>query len=1196
VRVRLKLDRLHDLIARSNLTQNHWAMKLGLSRGHWSDIVNGRHPHPSARTRDRLLEAFGSPFDELFEVDSDPTPGSPSDFRAALADRYVLEYEVGHGGMGTVYVARDVKLARTVAVKVISPEAVSGIGIKQFLKEIRYTARLQHHNILPLHDAGEAAGYPFYVTPFLRDGSLRDRLRRDQRLSVPETLAIAQHVAAALHHAHEHHVLHCDVKPENVLLSKDHAYVADFGISRAVHSEALEWGRRQEIDASAGTPAYVSPEQASGDRDLDPRSDIYSFACMVFEMLAGYPPFSGTSTMQVVAQRFTTEVPHLHDHTKHVPYALAEAVGRGMALPRQARPMTVIEFVLSLHDAATRESSARRRAVSFAAARTLLRASRILGLGQSRSPNKVTNMLDSIRQDIGYAWRTLRRATGFSTLVVLTLAFGIAANTLVFSMLNPYFLRALPYGDADRLVQLGHVDPESGFDMARFSPAMYQDYMSRTQSLADAGMHRYSAGNLTGDGDPERVSYSIVTDNMFSVLQAPAVLGRGFTAGDGGPGGPNVTVIGYGLWQRRFAGDSAIVGRSLTLDGESHEIVGVMPPLFNFPFGTVRLWLPMRDEATRVARDRTINLIVGRLNPDWSPERARLELNAIHDNLASEYPTADGEFAAISVTPIREALNFAWDILTVMFVVLVAAVGFALVIACVNVASLCLARSSTRSGEIALRAALGAGRPRIVRQLMTENVLLAAGGGIVGIALAYIGARVVGPVIPEDLFRVGEIAVDGTVLLFTLGLTLLTPVFFGLTPALNASRTSLSETLKEAGRTSGGTRSMRARQALVVFEVAMAVVLISGMGLMVRSFLAVRNVDLGFNPANVLVVETTPPSSEYPDGDALEMYFGNVTERLSATAAVEHVANTAVLPLNHELWNTQYARPDDRPGRPEDWPIAFQFPVSAKYFEAMGIMIFRGRDFAPSDGPNAPQVVAVSQQLADELWPAGNAVGQTLMMGDARQPSTATVMAVVGDVKHDGITAPTTATVYRSIHQTQQRRRFIVMQTATATGNLAEPARRTMLDVDPNLPVSVSTFESIVQVSSLQWSIGSVALSVLGAASLLLASLGIYGVISFAVAQRRRDIGLRMALGATRSQVRNLFVSEGFKLGVAGLLVGIALSFGVGQAIASLLFGVSPFDPVTLVGALVLFLLVAVAASYLPAVRASRVDPLSVLR
>lgn len=363
VRVRLKQDQLNELIARSNLSQNHWAIRLGLSRGHWSGIVNGHHPYPSARTRERMLEIFSVPFEELFEVEPGPPAWSDQNFQAAIADRYLIDKEIGHGGMGTVFLARDVKHGRQVAVKVLAPEVVSGIGVEQFLREIRYTARLQHHHILPLFDSGEAAGSPFYVMPFVREGSLRQLLERRERLSVAETVGFTRGIGAALAHAHANHVLHCDVKPENVLLSADHAYVADFGISRAIHAEALEWGRRTELDSSAGTPAYVSPEQATGEPSLDARADVYSLGCMVFEMLAGRKPFTGRNAMEIVSRRFTKDPPNLRHHVPEVQPAVASVVMGAMELHTRRRFQSVEAFVDALADGAERLDSPVRKVI-----------------------------------------------------------------------------------------------------------------------------------------------------------------------------------------------------------------------------------------------------------------------------------------------------------------------------------------------------------------------------------------------------------------------------------------------------------------------------------------------------------------------------------------------------------------------------------------------------------------------------------------------------------------------------------------------------------------------------------------------------------------------------------------------------------------------------------------------------------------
>ena len=1202
MRVRLKLDRLRDLIARSNLSQNHWAMKLGLSRGHWSDIVNGKHPYPSGKTRERLLEVFRVSFDALFETE--PGGWSDQELHDAISDRYLIDRELGHGGMGTVYVARDVRLGRVVAVKVVSPEAVSGIGIKQFLKEIRYAARLEHPHILPLHDAGEAAGYPYYVMPFIRGGSLRDLLNRKQRLSVEDTVHLTTGVAAALGFAHENHVLHCDVKPANVLLSGDHVYVADFGISRAIHSEAFEWGRPTSIDTSAGTPAYVSPEQAGGERDLDSRSDVYSLACMTFEMLAGRAPFTGDSTLAVVARRFTTDVPDLKRLIPETPSRVAAAVRRGMSLDLERRQPSAAQFVESLARGAQHVLPLRER-ISIAASRASAVGARLGGRVPSgtRSSKSIPalvkgiQVLGSMKQDVIYALRTFARTPAYASVVVLTLAFGIAANALVFSLMSPYFLRPLPFGDAERLVQLGHVDSVIGWDRFRFSLPQLRDYREQSRAFEDMGGYYYGSRNLTGVDGPERALVGFVTANMFAVLQASPVIGRAFVAEEGAQTGPEVAVLDHGLWQRRYGGDPEILGNSVMIDGVSRTVVGVMPEDFVFPFGGIDLWLPIRPDSTSLERSHGGNvIIVGRLKQDWTLERAHEELNVIHSGLAELYPEADGRYAGVSVLPIRKALSFVWDILRITFALLMAAVGFALVLVCVNVASLTLARGTARTGEVAVRAALGAGRGRIVRQLVTESVILALAGGTIGVLVAHWGAGILGPLIPEDWYRVGEASVDGSVLLFTFLVTLATVVLFGLAPAVSASRTDIGAALREGGRAGFGLQSMKARRALVAFEIAAAVVLVSGMGLATRSFLAMQEIDLGFRPDPVLALSVSLPSSEYQGTEEVQAYYQRAQAEVEAVPGVRAVAEAYRLPLNHEVDMGGFSHPARVPASREDWSLGVFNAVSPGFFDAMEIPLVAGRDFEEADSEDAPPVVIVSQSLATEVWSQESPIGQSLLLSGDPDPFLATVVGVAGDVKFEGLTTAENPQLYRPSRQDPSRRRFIVAAASGPRNAIVNPVRQALLRVDGNLPVDIVTMNYIVQQNMLPWSISSLLLAVLGGASLLLASLGVYGVISYSVAQRRREIGVRMALGSSTREVRKLFVGDGLKLGVVGLSIGTVLALAMNYLLRAVLFGVGAFDVVTFGGVLLLFLIVAALASLLPAVRASRIDPVVVLR
>jgi putative ABC transport system permease protein len=1204
MRVRLKQQELRELIARSSISQNHWAIKLGLSRGHWSDIVNGKHPYPSAKTRGLMLEVFRVPFEELFETD---TGGwSDQDFKAAISNRYVVDREVGHGGMGTVYLARDARLGRTVAIKVVSPEAVSGIGIKQFLKEIRNTARLQHHNVLPLHDAGEAAGYPFYVMPYMRDGSLRDLLKQRERLSVDEALQIARGVASALTYAHGEQVLHCDIKPANVLLSGTHAFVADFGISRAIHAEAFEWGLPASLDTSAGTPAYVSPEQASGEHDLDGRSDVYSLSSMVFEMLAGRPPFVGANTMAVVAQRFDSKIPDLRELVPEIPIRIARSVARGMAVEQERRTASPDALIQELERGSVHHVSRTSERVSLFGAQIRARTLKLLGRApstsrpppdSSRLGNRVRLMFGSFKQDITYAIRTFSRAPAFSVAVVLTLAFGIGASSFVFSLMNPYLFRPLPYGNPDRLVQLGHISQEREWDGFRFSLLQMEDYSGQSTAFDDVAIYHYGTGNLTGVEGPQRASVAEVTANMFSLLEAPAALGRTFLPEEGREVGEPVVVMAHDLWQARYGSDPDILGTTVMLDGISRTVIGIMPATFVFPFGGVDIWEPITADPTQLGRENMGSLIVGRMRQGWSIERTRQELNRIHHELAVSYPEIDGRYDGISVKPLRSALNFAWDMLKMMFLFMMASVLFALVIACVNVASLHMARGTARKGEIAVRAALGAGRGRLVRQLLTESALLAVVGGVLGVLLARWGAGFVGALIPEDLYRIGTPSLDVNVLAFSVGITAVTILVFGLAPAFAATRTDLSVALKDGGRGGRGVSSQRARRALVVFETAMAVTLICGMGLMMRSFRAIEQVDLGFQVAHQTTFPITLPSSDYPDRGEIDAFYRRAVEEVRMVPVVNGVGTVAHVPQNHESSGINFAPLSAMPALPEDWPEATSNYASPGYFEAMGITLLGGRDFEAGDGPDAPHVVVVSQSLADAHWPVDGPVGQTLLVGGPAEPLSATVVGVVGDVIHEGNFADDSRPqLYQCSHQNQRRRQFLIVSSEGAPTAIVNPVRQALLRVDPNLPVGSLTMAAIVGQNKLPWSISSKLLGVLGTAGLLLASLGIYGVIAYSVAQRRREIGVRIALGASSNKIRYSFLSEGLKLSAVGALIGLALAILAGKGMSSLLFGVSAFDPPTIIGTFVVFALVAAAASLLPAVRASKVDVAEVLR
>jgi predicted permease len=807
--------------------------------------------------------------------------------------------------------------------------------------------------------------------------------------------------------------------------------------------------------------------------------------------------------------------------------------------------------------------------------------------------------VDELIQDLRYGLRTLRKAPGYTGLVVLTLALGVAATTVIFSIMNPYLFRPLPYANADRVVQVNQYDQVSGWEMARHSLAMAADWQERSRAFEDMGVYNYGSTNVTGPEGPEQIPIGRMTDNMLDILGVRPVLGRGFMAGEDGPSGERVVLLDHGLWERRYAGDPSVVGRTISLDGVAHTVIGVMPRDFNFPFNEIKLWIPVPQDASIMERREAYYILVGLLNDGWTADEARAELSGIQRELAAAYPDADGRFDGVSVKPLREALNFVWDVMRAAFAVLLGAVLFVLMIACVNVASLTLARGSSRTREVAVRAALGARKSRIVRQLLTESAFLAVAGGGVGVMLAFWTVALIGPVFPDGLYRVGEVTVDGTVLLFSLGVTALTPLVFGLWPALRASRQNLSAALKEGSKGSAGRGRTRGRRLLVVAQVAMAVVLIAGAGLMLRSLQAVQQIDLGYEADRILAVNVTVPESAYPEAADVRAYRDRTMEALGALPGVESVSAVSSLPLNHESGALRFVTPELAASVGEDWPVATPNRIAPAYLETMGIPLIEGRGFETMDGPGAERVALVNEELRDRYFSGRSPVGSTMTMGSPQNPVEYTIVGVVGNVRHEDGSLQATGfnpQIYRPLDQAEARRVFFVVSTAGSPGDLVGPVRTAMLDMDSDLPMVLRPLNDVVAESHLQWAVGSVALTIFGLVALFLATLGIYGLISYSVAQRRQELGVRIALGAGGSEVRRIVLGDGLRLTGMGLVAGVIMALGLGQVVASQLFGVQPWDPLTLGVVLALFVGVSVAASLGPASRASRTSPMEVLR
>jgi transcriptional regulator with XRE-family HTH domain len=578
MRIRLKLDRLIEELSRSNRTQNHWAIKLGLSRGHLSELLNGKHPYPSQKTREKLIVGLGLEFSELFEAEADSdewSHASSASFQAALSGRYLIDEEIGRGGMGTVYLAREVKHGRRVAIKVISPEAVTGVGAKQFLKEIRYTAQLQHHNILTLLDSGEAAGYPYYVMPYITGGSLRDRLRARGPLSVEETFSITRGVAAALAHAHDNRVVHCDVKPENILLSEDHALVADFGIARAVHAEVRALGKPTGIDSSAGTPAYVSPEQASGDPHIDGRTDVYSLGCVLFEMVTGEAPFAGKTTVEVVSRRFTDTVPAAVDRASHIPRGVSAVIQQAMAVDPARRHSSPRQLLEALGTAAAHGRRPIRDSIGLVWSKT---RSRLRGPTTVSPGGRGESVwLGQVIQDVGYAVRGFRKHAAQTAVLLSTLALAIGVNSAVFSVFSAVLLRPLPFPSPDRLVAIT--------EGARGGAARFTSSFANFADIRDQNTHFAAVAGFVGTeesvvgGDvPVFASARYVTGDFFRVLGVAPQIGTGLDVAEDG----QTALIGDAVWRSTFGADPGVLGREIEVSGRRLTIIGVMPPRLFF--------------------------------------------------------------------------------------------------------------------------------------------------------------------------------------------------------------------------------------------------------------------------------------------------------------------------------------------------------------------------------------------------------------------------------------------------------------------------------------------------------------------------------------------------------------------------------------------------------------------------------------
>jgi putative ABC transport system permease protein len=809
-------------------------------------------------------------------------------------------------------------------------------------------------------------------------------------------------------------------------------------------------------------------------------------------------------------------------------------------------------------------------------------------------------MLETLLQDLRYGARMLVKQPGFTLIAMLTLALGIGANTAIFSVINAVLLRALPYHDAARIVAIEELDAKGG--RRQVTAPNFLDWRAQNTVFAHLAAIRTLPANLTQGDQAERIDTAIASANFFEVFGALPQAGRLFLPGDEAAGHAPVVVLSYGLWQRRFGGAAEALGQALTLDGRNYTIIGVAPQGFQYPDKTEAWRPPLRlaPEASETAdpmqnRGSGYLKAVAKLKPGVTLQQAQVEMETITARLRQQFPESNNtrfnRVVSLQRFLVGDTSRLLW--------LLLGAAACVLLIACANVASLLLARATVRRRELAVRAALGASRGRVLRQLLTESLLLALGGGLLGLLLAWWGVDVLTRMLPADFPRRAEIALDLPVLGFALLASVLTAFVFGLAPAWQAAQVELQEALKESARGNAGARRNRLRAALVVAEVALSLVLLVGAGLLLRGFLRLQAVDAGFDAGGVLTLRLAPSGPNFREDPQYVAYYRKVAERLSALPGVEAVGAINTLPLGGGP--TSGFRVEGRPELTRDkWPLANYRNVTPDYFRALHIPIKQGRPFSERDSNASPLVVLINETAAAREFAGENPVGKRITFGGRNpqgQPVWWEVVGVVGDVRSIELKDKAEPEVFTCAAQDAFGGMSFVVRTSVDPASLSGAARQTIGEIDPAQPVTdLRTMETIKRAAVSQPRFNLTLLGVFGGLALLLSAAGVYGVTSYAVSQRTHEIGIRKAIGAQTSDVLRLVIGQGIKLIAIGVAIGLAASFAAAQVIKSLLFGVSATDPLTFVGVPLLLTFVALLACYLPARRATKVDPMIALR
>ena len=813
--------------------------------------------------------------------------------------------------------------------------------------------------------------------------------------------------------------------------------------------------------------------------------------------------------------------------------------------------------------------------------------------------------LEQLRQDLRYAARSLRRNPGFAATIIVTLTLGIGANAAIFSVVNAVLLEPLPFADVGRLVNLRETRPVAGGTGRRVpvpvSPATFFDWRKGVPSFEQIAALAPIEVTFTGGGEPEQLQGAIVTAELFPMFGITPMLGRQFQPEENRPGAEPVVILSHAFWQRRFGGDARIVGEPITLEGRRCTIIGVLPAWFDDATAAAvslrsrpAIWAPMPLVEAGAPRSVPAWDVHARLKPGATIAGAQSELSAVMQRLAKEFPATNAARDAQIEPLVDRVVGGVRSNLWILF----AAVAVVLLIACANVANLLLARASLRGAETAMRAALGASRARLMRQFLTESLLLSLTGCALGLLVVAGGQDAFASLLPSTLPRAEHIAVDGRVLAFTVVVSLLTGIAFGLLPAWHGARTDLQRAINSGGRGGqSGSAGARVRNALIVAQVALSLVLLVGAGLLLRSFIALTGVDPGFNPHNVLTLRVNLPDATYRGGVQQAAFFDRLVQEVGALPGVDSAALVFPLPFSGPIQNAPFAVPGRATELAEELSTQFNI-IGPHYFRALGIRVTQGRVFNERDREGAPPVAVINETLARRIWPGENPIGKRLTVGRGRAAMIEReVVGVFADIKQRELDSEPLLQICVPYAQVQTRTLYLAVRGRVDAATLLAPVRAQLKSLDPDLPCTdIALWKDRLSGAVAPRRVTTWLLAAFGGTALLLAVVGLYGVMSYLVAQRRREFGIRVALGAQWSDLRRLVLGQGMRLVTAGVILGAVAALALSRVVATLLFQVSPTDPVTFLAVSALLALSAAAACWLPARRAAKVDPIAALR